>query len=141
MTQAKEYEAPQIPTIGYGKWIGETLLSPVMGGHNPAKVFTEPGDEALDLFMRTVFKDEKQATAAILLYSKCKKYKFQRGIDDLMALCAAKCSIEGRSTAMALMAQTNVVAPGYLENRSKGIWQRGNKRQPNRFKEEAQVNE
>ena len=137
-----EYDPPQIPTNGSAKpWPGETAMSGVLGGHNPAKVFTEPGDDAIELLMRTVFKDEKQATAAILLYSKCKKYGFQRGIDDLRALCAARCSIQGRSSAMALQALTGVVAPGYLEGESKGIFQKGRTNKPKRFKEDAQVNE
>lgn len=104
------------------KLAGEGLIH--MGGsHHSSEIFVNPGKRAdpLELLMRTVFKNDKQATGAVLLYSKCKKFKFQRGIDDLMALCAARCSVDGRSTALALMAETGAVAPGVLEALSKGV--------------------
>jgi|GEM_PF-2117208 len=140
MLQTNDYDVP-INGNGYGKWPGETAMSGVLGGNNPSKVFTEPGDDLEELLMRTVFRDQKQATATILLYSKCKKFNFQRGLDDLRAFCSALCSIEGRSTAMALQGVTGVVAPGYLEGKSKGIFQRSRSRKSNRHREEEQVSE
>ena len=111
------------PTKGPNKALAAADLIHMGGSHRSTEIFVNPGKrtDPLELLMRTVFKNEKQAIAAVLLYSKCAKYGFQRGIDDLMALCAAKCSIDGRSTALALMAETGAVAPGVLEALSKGV--------------------
>lgn len=84
-----------------------------------SRIFVNPGKDVLELLMRTVFKDDREATAAVMLFSKCQKYNFQRGMDDLKAWLAAKCSVQGRSTAMALMAETGVVAPSVLQASSK----------------------
>ena len=83
-------------------------------GHSSSAMFIKPGNDSLELLMRTVFENDQQATAVVLLYSKCKKYKYQRGIDDLMALMAAKCSVKGRSTLLALQAETQILAPSLL---------------------------
>jgi len=83
-------------------------------GHSASAMFVKPGKDSLELLMRTVLEDDRQATAVVLLYSKCKKYNFQRGIDDLMAWMAAKCSVKGRSTLLALQAETQILAPSLL---------------------------
>jgi len=98
---------------GDGKVAAEDLLHTFGGGSN-TRVFVSPGKDVLELLMRTVFQDEHQAVAAVILYDKCQRYKLERGMEDLKAFLAAKCSIQGRSTALALMAETGVVAPGVL---------------------------
>jgi hypothetical protein len=99
---------------GSDKLAAENLLHTFTPGSR-SRVFVNPGKgEVLELLMRTVFRNEQQAVAAVLLYDKCVKYAFQRGQDDLKSLLAARCSVEGRSTALALMAETGVVAPSVL---------------------------
>lgn len=113
-----------------GRVAAEDLLHTMSPG-NRSRIFVSPGKDTLELLMRTVFKDESQAAAAVLLYDKCVKYNFARGLDDLRAYLAAKCSLQGRSTALALMAETGVVAPGVLSDDKtiKKAWQR-NKQKP-----------
>jgi len=101
-------------------------------GHSSSAMFIKPGNDSLELLMRTVFQNEEQATSVVLLYSKCKKYGYQRGIDDLMALMASKCSVKGRSTLLALQAETQILAPSLLGGAGKDQQtspRRGNKRQ------------
>ncbi len=100
-------------TRGDGKVAAEDLLH-TFGGGNKTRVFVSPGKDVLELLMRTVFQDEHQAVAAVILYDKCQRYNLKRGMEDLKAFLAARCSIQGRSTALALMAETGVVAPGVL---------------------------
>jgi len=98
---------------GNGKLAVEGLLHS-FGSGSKTRVFVSPGKEVLELLMRTVFQDERQAMAAVMLYDKCLRYNHRRGIEDLKALLAARCSIQGRSTALALMAETGLIAPGVL---------------------------
>ena len=91
----------------------EELLH-TFGGGSKTRVFVSPGKDVLELFMRTIFDNREQMVAAIMLYDKCRRFNFQRGLDDLKAFLAAQCSVQGRSTALALMAETGVVAPGIL---------------------------
>ncbi len=98
---------------GDGKLAAEDLLQ-TFGSHSKTRVFVSPGKDLLELLMRTVFKNEEQAVAAVLLYDKCQRFNFTRGLDDLKAYLAAMCSVQGRSTSLALMAETGVVAPGIL---------------------------
>jgi len=98
---------------GDGKLAAEDLLH-TFGGHSRTRVFVTPGKDVLELLMRTVFDSKEQAVAAVLLYDKCQRFNFVRGLDDLKAYLAAMCSVQGRSTALALMAETGVVAPGIL---------------------------
>ena len=98
---------------GDGKVAAEDLLH-TFGGGSKTRVFVSPGKDVLELLMRTVFQDEHQAVAAVILYDKCQRYGLKRGIEDLKACLAARCSIQGRSTALALMAETGVLAPGVL---------------------------
>lgn len=96
-----------------------------------SRIFVNPGKDVLELLMRTVFKDDREATAAVMLFSKCQKYGFQRGLGDLKAWLAAKCSVQGRSTAMALMAETGVVAPSVLQASGNKMMKRGVKNERN----------
>jgi len=98
-----------------GKLAVEELLH-VMPGHSRSRIFVSPGKDVLELLMRTNFKDDKEANTAVLLFSKCMKYSHTRGLEDLKAWLAAKCSIKGRSTNLALMAETGVVAPSILRD-------------------------
>ena len=91
----------------------EELLH-TFGGGSKTRIFVSPGKDLLELFMRTVFDNREQMVAAIMLYDKCRRFNFQRGMDDLKAFLAAQCSVQGRSTALALMAETGVLAPGIL---------------------------
>ncbi len=98
---------------GDGRLAAEDLLH-TMGGGSKTRVFVSPGKDVLELLMRTVFHDEHQAVSAVMLYDKCQHYKLTRGMEDLKALLAAKCSIQGRSTNLALMAECGIIAPGVL---------------------------
>lgn len=98
---------------GDGRLAAEDLLH-TFGGGSKTRVFVSPGKDVLELLMRTVFQDEHQAVAAVILYDKCQRYKLKRGMEDLKAFLAAKCSIQGRSTNLALMAETGIIAPGVL---------------------------
>jgi len=98
---------------GNGKLAVEGLLH-TFGGGSKTRVFVSPGKEVLELLMRTVFHDERQAMNAVMLYDKCLRYNHRRGIEDLKALLAARCSIQGRSTALALMAEIGILSPGVL---------------------------
>lgn len=98
---------------GNGKVAAEDLLT-TLGTGNKTYIFVNPGKNILELMMRTYFKDEDQAMAAVMLFEKCEEFNLQQGQDDLMALLAARCSVKGRSTHLALMAETGVLAPGVL---------------------------
>lgn len=109
---------------GNGKVAAQDLLHTFMP-HGKSRIFVHPGKDVLELLMRTVFASEDQAIAAVMLYDKCMKYNFKRGLEDLKALLAARCSIGGRSTSLALMAETGVVAPGVLETHGKPLSRKG----------------
>lgn len=98
---------------GNGKLAAENLIHN-FGGGSKTRIFVSPGKEILELLMRTVFLDERQAMSAVMLYDKCLRYNHRRGIEDLKALLAARCSIQGRSTALALMAEIGILSPGVL---------------------------
>lgn len=96
-----------------GKVAAEDLLT-TYGGGSKTRPFISPGKDVLELLMRTNFRDDDQAVAAVLLYDKCLRYDLELGLEDLKAYLAAKCSVQGRSTLLALMASTGVIAPGML---------------------------
>ncbi len=96
---------------GHDRLAAQDLIHAMAGGSDKAHTFVKPGKDALELLMRTVFRNERQARQVVLLYSKLVKYDFQDGIDDLRALMAANCSIGGRSRMEALMAAIEVLAP------------------------------
>ena len=108
----KRTNKAEIPS-GDGRLAAEDLLHS-FGGGSKTRVFVSPGKDVLELLMRTVFQDEHQAVAAVVLFDKCQRYGLKRGMDDLKAFLAARCSIQGRSTALALMAETGIIAPGVL---------------------------
>jgi len=110
-----------------GKLAIEDLLH-TMPGHSRSRIFVSPGKDVLELLMRTVFKDSKEANLAVLLYSKCMKYNHHRGLEDLKAWLAAKCSVKGRSTNLALMAETGVVAPSVLRDGAETFVKRRDKK-------------
>lgn len=101
-------------TSGDGSRLAAEDLLHSFGGGSKTRVFVSPGKDVLELLMRTVFQDEHQAVAAVILFDKCQRYGLKRGMEDLKAFLAAKCSIQGRSTALALMAETGIIAPGVL---------------------------
>lgn len=98
---------------GNGKLAEEGLLH-TFGGGSKTRVFVSPGKDTLELAMRTVFDDDRQLMATVMLYNKCIRFNIERGIEDLKVLMAMKCSKQGRSTALALMAETGILAPGVL---------------------------
>jgi hypothetical protein len=98
---------------GHDRLAAEELLH-TFGGGSKTRIFVSPGKDLLELLMRTVFDNREQMVAAIMLYDKCRRFNFQRGMDDLKAFLAAQCSVQGRSTALALMAETGVLATGIL---------------------------
>ena len=108
----KRTNKAEIPS-GDGRLAAEDLLHS-FGGGSKTRVFVSPGKDVLELLMRTVFQDEHQAVAAVVLYDKCQRYGLKRSMEDLKAFLAARCSIQGRSTALALMAETGIIAPGVL---------------------------
>jgi len=82
---------------------------------NAFKDFTTPADNPRAMLMRTVFEDEKKATACALLLHYYDL--FDMG-DDCAQLVldkqAAMCSVKGRSTILLLFAITGIVAPSLL---------------------------
>jgi len=98
---------------GNGKLAEEGLLN-TFGGGSKTRVFVSPGKDILELAMRTVFDDDRQIMAAVMLYNKCHRFGIDRGLEDLKVLMAMKCSKQGRSTALALMAEIGILSPGVL---------------------------
>lgn len=107
----RKQNQPVQSSDGHDRMAAEDLLH-TFGGGSKTRVFVSPGKDVLELFMRTVFDNREQMVAAIMLYDKCRRFNFQRGLDDLKAFLAAQCSVQGRSSALALMAETGVVVPG-----------------------------
>lgn len=110
-------------------------LITTVGGTNYASIFVRPGQNTEDLLMRTFLRDERQAIHYVRFLSKCNKYGFERGKQDLRNLAAAKCSIQGRSTAFALMGIVQAISPEALLNFSRASAGRAknmiyNKRRP-----------
>jgi len=103
----------QSKKAGNGKLATEDLIH-TFGGGSKTRVFVSPGKDTLELAMRTVFDDERQLMAAVVLYHKCRRFGIERGIEDLKVLMAMRCSKQGRSTAFALMAETGLIAAGVL---------------------------
>jgi len=108
-TQTPGVNGKQTPKIA-----AQSLLHMMPGGSRSGEVFIKPAADLMDALKATVFKTPEQAIDAVLLASKCEKYKFKRGIEDLKRLCTALCSVDGRSTSFALMGETQVIAPEVL---------------------------
>ncbi|MDD5095173.1 MAG: hypothetical protein PHV74_12480 [Dehalococcoidia bacterium] len=100
---------------GHDRLAAQDLIH-AMGSGDKAHTFVKPGKDTLELLMRTVFENERQARQVVLLYSKLVKYGFEDGLADLRALLAAKCSVKGRSRMEALMAEIQVLAPSLYTN-------------------------
>ena len=122
----------QLKSNGNQRLAAEGLIH-AMGQGNKAYTFVKPGDNTLELLMRTVFDTEKQARQVVLLYSKLVKYGFTEGLEDLKALLAAKCSVKGRSRMEALMAEIQVLAPSLyngvaMDDRQFKAWEKRQKK-------------
>lgn len=75
------------------------------------KEFVHPGKEPSELLMRCVFKDERQANAAVLWLAKCEEFKLTRHKQLLLHKLAASTSIRGMGRKELLQAVTGILAP------------------------------
>lgn len=78
---------------------------------NALKDFTHPGKDPRELLMRTIFKDEREANAAVLYYSKCIEFGLKEETEIFLNWLASRPSIKGISRRELLMGATNIVAP------------------------------
>ena len=75
------------------------------------KEFVHPGKDPSELLMRCVFKDERQANAAVLWLAKCNEFKLERHKQLLLHKLAASTSIKGMARKELLQAVTGIIAP------------------------------
>lgn len=80
------------------------------------KEFVHPGKEPGEILMRCVFKDEREANAAVLWLAKCEEFGMERHKRLLLHKLAASTSIKGERTKILLQAVTGVVAPSLFED-------------------------
>jgi len=79
---------------------------------NAIKEFVHPGKEAGELLMRVVFKDEREANAAVLYLSKCEEFKMERHRRLLLHRLAATVSVKGVGRNQLLQAVVGHLAAG-----------------------------
>lgn len=84
------------------------------------KEFVHPGKDPGELLMRCVFKDEREANAAVLFLSKCEEFGLPRHKQLLLHKLAATTSIKGLSRRELLQAVTGIVAPALFGEKEKG---------------------
>lgn len=73
------------------------------------KDLVHPGDNIKDLLMRTCFKDEEQADAAIEYYARCVEFEDQEGKDKLLWKLASAVSVDGRARKELIMAMAGLM--------------------------------
>jgi len=79
------------------------------------KEFVHPGKDPGELLMRCVFKDAKEANAAILYLAKCEEFNLARHKRLLLHKLAATTSIGGERVRMLLQAVTGIISPEMLD--------------------------
>ena len=84
------------------------------------KEFVHPGKEPSELLMRCIFKNEREANAAVLWLAKCDEFKLVRHKQLLLHKLAASTSIKGTARKELLQAVTGILAPGYFGRRDDG---------------------
>jgi hypothetical protein len=89
------------------------------------KEFVHPGKDPGELLMRCIFKDEREANAAILYLAKCEEFGLDRHKKILLHKLAASVSIKGVSRRELLQAVTGLLAPGLYNDGKKEKRQRG----------------
>lgn len=83
------------------------------------KEFVHPGKDPGELLMRCVFKDEREANAAILYLAKCEEFGLVRHKKILLHKLASTVSIKGERIKILLQAVTGIVAPELLGEKEK----------------------
>ena len=99
--------------------------------NNMAKELVHPGQDPLELMMRTCIPNEKKANALVLFYHKILKFKMSDSyIKLVLAWMASRTSIDGLARMQFLEAYVGVIAP-QLHNKSP------NTSTPNRAKDKT----
>lgn len=129
MRQTRQQTRRQGPGTGVGSpgTGGRGILSPgFLEGifsqaqfPNAIKEFVHPGKEAGELLMRIIFKDEREANAAVLYLSKCEEFKMERHRRLLLHRLAATVSIKGVGRNQLLQAVVGHLAPGVFSGDGK----------------------
>ena len=76
-----------------------------------ARHFVEPGKTARELFMRTVFRNEAEATNAVLYLAQCEEFGITEGETMLKNYLASRPSVGGRSRKELAMVGTGIMVP------------------------------
>jgi len=83
------------------------------------RYFVEPGKEAVELFMRTVFRNEGEASNAVLYLAQCEEFGIEEGKKMLKNYLASRPSVGGRSRKELTMVGTGILAPGLYGSRER----------------------
>jgi len=78
--------------------LNQDFLENMLGNANMpsiAKEFVHPGNDTGELLMRSIFKNERQANAAVEYYARCVEFNDQKGQGKLLNWLASRPSING----------------------------------------------
>jgi len=75
------------------------------------KDFVHPGKTPEELLMRCIFKDEREANAAVIFLAKCEKFHLERKKKMLLNKLAASVSVNGISRKELLQVLSRIVVP------------------------------
>jgi len=77
---------------------------------NTIKEFVHPGKDPGELLMRCIFKDDREATAAVLFLSKCEEFGLERHKRLLLHKLASTTSVKGIGRKELLQAVTGTLS-------------------------------
>lgn len=114
---------PAIPgRDGHNKRINTNTMGSLLqqqGQGNVAKELIHPGDDVVEMLMRTNLLDVNEVRDVALTLAKCDEFGMEEDKNLILYLLAARNSINGRGQLEYLMGITGVLSPSMLGFRGK----------------------